>query len=443
MSAKQTGAFLPMNKTPPTVSAAEAVRIVRSGHTIYFGAFGCTPDILIDELCRFAKSGKLHNVRIVHTIVLNPAAYAAEEYDGIFHTDVLFAGDSIRKAMRAGFAEYIPVSLHESQRLFRERYIDCDVAFVAVSPPDEHGFVSLGLSVDMTLSVVETAKKVVAVVNPNIPRTLGDALVPLSTFDLLVEDDRPVREVIFPKTAHIDEVIGRHCAELIEDGACLQLGIGSIPNAILALLGGHRNLGIHSEMFSDGVIPLVEKGVITGSNKRIDPGKIVACFLMGSHRLHDFVHDNPMVRMKDVAYTNDPFIIAQNPKVVAVNSAIEIDLTGQVCADSIGETIYSGVGGQLDFVYGASRSPGGKAIIAMPSTTTKGTSKIVPTLSPGAGVVTPRSMVHYFVTEYGAVNLYGKTLQERARLLISVAHPDYREKLEQAARTRFGSLFHL
>ncbi|MEG2076315.1 MAG: acetyl-CoA hydrolase/transferase C-terminal domain-containing protein, partial [Victivallaceae bacterium] len=243
--------------------------------------------------------------------------------------------------------------------------------------------------------------------------------------------------------SEMDIVIGSHCAELIENGSCLQLGIGSIPNAILSQLSNHRDLGIHSEMFSDGVIPLVESGVINGSKKVIDQGKIVATFLMGSKRLYDFVNDNPLVKMRDVAYTNDPFIIAQNPNVVAINSAIEIDLTGQICADSIGTSIYSGVGGQMDFIYGASRSKGGKAIIAMSSVTTRKRSKIVPVLTSGGGVVTPRSYVHYFVTEYGIVNLYGKSLQERARLLISVAHPEHREALEKAARARFGNSFKL
>lgn len=430
-----------MSKTPAIVSAAEAVSHVRSGDFIYVSAFGCTPEILIEELCKAGRSGNLHDVKIFHTILLTEAEYAKPEFDGIFETRSPFIGDSTRRAAGEGRVQYIPISLHETQELFRAGYINADVAFIAVSPVDRHGYVSLGLSVDMTLAAVQTAKTVIAVQNPNIPRTFGDALIPYSAIDFIVEDDRPIKEVIYPAPSEIDKVIGTHCAELINDGDCLQLGIGSIPNAILSLLEGHKDLGLHSEMFSDGVIPLVEKGIITGRYKKIDQGKLVACFLMGSHKLHAFINDNPLVLMKDVRYTNDPFIIAQNPNVVSINSAIEVDLTGQICADSIGQKIYSGVGGQLDFIYGASRSEGGKAIIAMSSATNKGVSKIVPTLSPGAGVVTPRSMIHHFVTEYGRVDLYGKTLQERAGLLISVAHPSAREELARAARERFGSSF--
>ncbi len=430
-----------MSKTPAIVSAAEAVSRVRSGDFIYISAFGCTPEILIEELCKAGRSGNLHDVKIFHTILLTDAEYAKPEYEGIFETHSPFIGDSTRRAAGEGRVQYIPISLHETQSLFRAGYINVDTAFIAVSPPDRHGYVSLGLSVDMTLAAVQNAKTVIAVQNPNIPRTFGDALIPYSSIDFIVEDDRPIKEVIYPAPSEIDKVIGTHCAELINDGDCLQLGIGSIPNAILSLLEGHKDLGLHSEMFSDGVIPLVEKGIITGRYKKIDQGKLVACFLMGSHKLHAFINDNPLVLMKDVRYTNDPFIIAQNPNVVSINSAIEVDLTGQICADSIGQKIYSGVGGQLDFIYGASRSEGGKAIIAMSSATNKGVSKIVPTLSPGAGVVTPRSMIHHFITEYGRVDLYGKTLQERARLLISVAHPSAREELARAARERFGASF--
>ncbi len=432
-----------MFKMPAVVTPAEAVSNVLSGDSVYFSCFGCTPEILIEELCNAGRSGRLRGVKLIHTILLMDATYAAPEFDGVFETHTFFVGDSTRKPVKEGRVQYIPVSLHETQTLFRKKYIPIDVAFIAVSPPDKHGYVSLGLSVDMTLAVIQNAKKVIAVVNPNIPRTFGDALIPYSTIDMVVHDDRPIKEVIYPAPSEIDKIIGRHCAELINDGDCLQLGIGSIPNAILSLLENHKDLGLHSEMFSDGVIPLVEKGIITGRYKRIDQGKLVACFLMGSHKLHAYINDNPLVLMKDVRYTNDPFIISQNPNVVAINSAIEVDITGQICADSIGETIYSGVGGQLDFIYGASRSEGGKAIIAMSSCTNKGASKIVPTLTAGAGVVTPRSMIHHFVTEYGRVDLYGKSLQERARLLISIAHPSVRESLEKAARERFGSNFRI
>lgn len=426
-----------MTKTPAVVSPAEAISNIHSGDSVYFSCFGCTPEILIEELCRFGRTGYLHDVKIYHTILMTEATYAEPEFDGVFKTHTFFVSDNTRKAVKDGRVEYIPISLHETQELFRRKYIPIDVACIAVSPPDRHGYVSLGLSVDMTLAVIQNARKVVAVINPNIPRTFGDALIPYSSIDFAVYDDRPIKEVIYPAPSEIDKVIGRHCAELINDGDCLQLGIGSIPNAILSLLENHKDLGLHTEMFSDGVIPLVEKEIITGKYKRIDQGKLVACFLMGSHKLHSYINDNPLVLMKDVRYTNDPFIIAQNPNVVAINSAIEVDITGQICADSIGTTMYSGVGGQLDFIYGASRSEGGKAIIAMSSCTNKGASKIVPILRQGAGVVTPRSMIHHFVTEYGRVDLYGKSLQERAKLLISIAHPSAREELEKAACERF------
>jgi acyl-CoA hydrolase len=313
---------------------------------------------------------------------------------------------------------------------------------VQVCPPDDHGFVSLGTSVDATLAAIETAKTVIAVVNPKVPRSFGDALIPMSMIDIFVEDDTPLMPGHFTEPNEQEIAIGKHCAALIEDGACMQMGIGAIPNAVLAQLGGHKDLGIHTEMFADGVLPLVEKGVINGRNKALDRGKMVSTFLMGSQKVYDFLHNNPMVAMMDVAYTNDPFVVAQQPKMTAINSALQIDLTGQVCADSLGTKFFSGVGGQIDFIYGASRSKGGKSIIAMPSVTKNGISKIANTLTLGAGVVTTRNHIHWFVTEYGAVNLYGKSLQERARLLISVAHPDHREELDRAAFERYGSHYH-
>ncbi|MBR7127334.1 MAG: acetyl-CoA hydrolase/transferase family protein [Lentisphaeria bacterium] len=432
-----------MRKTPVQVTAAEAVSIVKPHDNIYFSCFACTPEIFIEELCDYAKKANLYDVSIYQTLLLTKCRYSSEEYKGIFNTKAFFVGDQIRKDVKAGLAEYLPVAFNETPAFFRNKEAELAVAFIAVSPPDEHGYVSLGLSVDMTLAAVQSAKKVVAVINKHVPRTFGDALIPFHMIDMYVENDREVSEVVYPESSEIDHIIGKHCAELINDGDCLQMGIGSIPNAILSCLENHNHLGIHSEMFSDGVIPLVEKGIIDGSCKQIDQGKLVASFLMGSHNLHRFVHDNPLVLMKEAAYTNDPFIIAQNNNVVAINSAIEIDLTGQVCADSIGEMIYSGVGGQLDFVYGANRAKNGRAVIAMSSLTNKGASKIVPTLAKGAGVVTPRSMIHHFVTEYGRVDLYGKSLPERAKLLISVAHPSVRDSLEEAAKLRFGSSFKL
>ncbi|MBQ3896322.1 MAG: 4-hydroxybutyrate CoA-transferase, partial [Paludibacteraceae bacterium] len=316
------------------------------------------------------------------------------------------------------------------------------VAFIQVCPPDKHGYVSLGTSVDACIAAMEVCETVIAVVNKYVPRAFGDAMIHMSKIDYFVEDDRPLIEKHYEAPNETDIAIGKNCAELIEDGACLQMGIGSLPNATLACLGNHKDLGVHTEMFADGVIDLVEKGVITGANKKLDRGKIVSTFLLGSNRVYNFVDNNEQVRMMDVAYTNDPFIIAQQPKMVAINSAIEIDLTGQVCADSIGVKQFSGSGGQIDFVYGASRSEGGKAIIAMPSMTKKGKSKIVPTLTTGASVVTTRFHVHWFVTEYGAVNLYGRSMQERAKLITSVADPSVREDLDKAAFERFGSHYH-
>ena len=310
---------------------------------------------------------------------------------------------------------------------------------IQVSPVDKHGYVSLGTSVDATLAAVECAKTVIAVINPNVPRAFGDAFIHISQIDIFCEDNTPLQEAHFAVPNEIETQIGKNCAALIEDGACLQMGIGSIPNAVLAQLTNHKDLGIHTEMFADGVLPLVESGVINGRNKGTDKGKMVSTFLMGSQKVYDFIDNNPGVLMMDVGYTNDPYIIAKNPKMTAINSALQVDITGQVCADSLGTTFYSGVGGQIDFIYGASQSKGGKAIIAMPSVTNKGVSKIAPVLNAGAGVVTTRAHMHYFVTEYGAVDLYGKSLQERAKAIISVAHPDHREALEKAAFERFGS----
>jgi acyl-CoA hydrolase len=326
--------------------------------------------------------------------------------------------------------------------LYRDGYLRCDVAMIQVSPPDDQGCVSLGTSVDATLAAIEVASTVIAVINPHVPQTFGDARIPVDKIHLWVEDDAPLMTGHFTTPDAIETAIGKHCAGLIDDGATLQMGIGAIPNAVLDQLEGHKNLGIHTEMFADGVIGLVEKGVINGSRKAIDQGKMVATFLLGSKNLYDFTHRNDQVRMMDVRYTNDPFVISRNPKVTAINSALQVDLTGQISADSLGTNFYSGVGGQVDFVYGASRSKGGKAIIAMPSVTDKGISKIAPVLLPGAGVVTTRAHMHWLVTEFGAVNLYGRSLQERARLIISIAHPSHREELDRSAFERFGSHFH-
>ena len=425
------------------ITADEAVKVVKSGDHVHLSSVASAPEVLIDALCRRGDAGALHHVYIYHLHTEGNAPYTHPRYQGIFHHHAFFVGQNVRKAVQTGYADYIPVFLSETQKLYRCGALPCNVAMIQVSPPDKHGFVSLGTSVDATLAAMECAQCVIAVVNKHVPRAFGDAMIPLSRIHLFVEDDTPlVQKHIAPPTPQ-ECAIGKHCAALIEDGATLQMGIGSIPDAVLDQLHGHKNLGVHTEMFADGVLNLVEKGVITGMAKNIDRGKLVSTFLMGSQKVYDFIDDNPMVAMMDVGYTNNPFIIAKNPKVTAINSAVEVDITGQVCADSIGTRFYSGVGGQVDFVYGASLSQGGKAIIAMPSVTKKGVSKIVATLAPGAGVVTTRSHIHWLVTEYGAVNLYGKSLQERAKLIISIAHPDHREALDKAAFERFGPGFTL
>jgi acyl-CoA hydrolase len=425
-----------------TMSPYEAVQVIKSDDHIHLSSVASAPQCLIKAMCARGRAGELRNIYIHHLHTEGPAPYTNSEFEGIFQLDTFFVGANVRNQVQKGFADYIPVFLGETQRLYREGYLPCNVAMVQVCPPDEYGYVSLGTSVDATLAAIETADRVIAVINPNVPRTFGDAMIPVSMIDIFVEDDSPLQSSQFLMPDKIETAIGRHCAGLIEDGATLQLGIGAIPNAVLNQLGGHKNLGIHTEMFADGVIPLVENGVINGTSKAIDCGKMVATFLLGSQKLYDHVHNNYQVLMMDVGYTNDPFIIAKNPKVTAINSALQIDLTGQICADSLGIKFYSGVGGQVDFAYGASRSQGGKSIIAMPSVTGDGTSKIAPVLLPGAGVVTTRAHMHWLVTEYGAVNLYGRSLQERARLIISIAHPSHQDDLDKAAFERFGSHYH-
>src|SRR5574344_689762 len=428
-------------KTYKAVTPQEAVRVIKSNDHIHLSSVASTPQCLVDAMCQRGKTGEFKNVYVHHLHTEGNAPYASNEFEGIFQHDAFFVGGNVRKDVQAGYADYIPIFLSETQKLYREKYLPVDVVMLQVCPPDEHGFVSMGTSVDATLAAIEMAKTVIAVVNPCMPRSYGDALIPMSMIDIFVEDSSPLFPAHFSEPTQEEATIGKYCAELIEDGACLQMGIGAIPNAVLAQLGNHKDLGIHTEMFADGVLPLVENGVINGRNKKLDNGKMVSTFLMGSQKVYEFIDNNPMVAMMDVAYTNDPFVIAQQPKMTAINSALQIDITGQVCADSLGTKFFSGVGGQVDFIYGASRSKGGKAIIAMPSVTNKGISKISSTLAPGAGVVTTRNHIHWFVTEYGSVNLYCRPLQERAKLIISVAHPDHREALEQAAFERYGSHF--
>ncbi|MBR2015160.1 MAG: acetyl-CoA hydrolase/transferase family protein [Alistipes sp.] len=423
-------------------TAQEAVKVIKSGDHVHLSSVASAPQCLIKAMCERGRNGELKDVHIHHLHTEGPAPYSEPEFEGIFQLDSFFVGGNVRKTTQAGYADYIPIFLSETQKLYRSGAVPCNVAMIQVSTPDQHGYVSLGTSVDATLAAVECADHVIAVVNKYVPRAFGDAMIHSSKIDLFVADDQPLEEAHFTTPNEVEVKIGKYCAELIEDGATLQMGIGAIPNAVLAQLGGHKNLGIHTEMFADGVLPLVEAGVINGEAKNIDKGKMVSTFLMGSQKVYDFIHDNPGVLMMDVGYTNDPFIIAKNDRVTAINSALQVDLTGQVCADSLGRKFYSGVGGQIDFIYGASLSKGGKAIIAMPSITNKGISKISDVLTEGAGVVTTRNHIHWFVTENGAVDLYGKSLQERARLIISVAHPSAQEALDEAAFNRYGSHHH-
>ena len=424
------------------VSPQEAVKVIKSGDRVHLSSVAVTPHTLLKPLVERGRNGELYDVKIQHIHIEGQVDYANPEFEGIFQSEQFFVAGNMRKQTQAGYADYIPVFLSETQKLIREGYLKVNVAMIMCSVPDKFGFVSLGTSVDATLAAVECADTVIAAVNPNVPRCWGDAMIHVDQIDIFVEDDLKLYTHSFADLTPEEIQIGINVAALVEDGACLQLGIGGIPNAVLAQLGNHKDLGVHSEMFSDGILPLVEKGIITGKYKNIDRGRMVASFLMGTQELYDFVNDNPRVAMMDVAHTNNVAVIRKLDKVTAINSALAIDITGQVCADSIGTKHYSGVGGQIDFIRGAGHSKGGKPIIALPSVTAKGVSKITPTLIEGSGVVSTRANIHWVVTEYGAVNLYGKTLQERARQLISIAHPAHREALEKAAFERYGSHFH-
>lgn len=413
------------------VSPEEALRFVRSDHNIYIHASAAAPQVLIDAMVNAAP--RLKNVKIFHLHTDCVADYANPEYEGIFEVNSLFIGPNVRKATWEGRANFIPVFLSDVPNLFRSGTIPLDVALIQVSPPDKHGYCSMGTSVEASRAAMQMASKVIAQVNKFMPRTHGDGLIHYSEIDAMVDGNFPLPEVILPEPNEVEHQIGQHVADLIEDGSTLQMGIGTIPNSVLAKLTRHKDLGVHTEMFSDGVIPLVESGVINNRLKAVHPGKIVSGFVFGSKKLYDFIDDNPLVNMLDIAYVNDVRTIRKNPKVVAINSAIEVDITGQVCADSIGSRFYSGVGGQMDFIRGASLSKGGKPIIALASQTNKGESKIVPVLKPGAGVVTTRAHVQYVVTEYGVAQLYGKPIKRRIRDMIDIAHPDHREWLEEKA----------
>lgn len=422
----------------PIVTPEQAVSVIQSGNRVFVHSVTQTPHRLIAAL--MDRADQLTDVEICHIHTEGPLPYLDPKYQGIFKPNAFFIGGNMRKQLNQGIGDYVPVFLSEVPLLFSRRILPVDVALIQVSPPDQHGYCSLGPSVDVSLSAIHAAKYVIAQVNPNVPRTHGDGMIPVSLIHAAIEVNDPIYEVHPGDISVTDRKIGQYIASLVDDGATLQLGIGGIPNATLAELTSHKGLGIHTEMFSDGVIDLVERGVITGEHKRVLPYKVVSSFVMGSQRVYDFINDNPAVTMKEASYTNDTSIIRRNPKVTAINSCIEVDLTGQVCADTIGTFQYSGVGGQMDFVRGASLSEGGKPIIAMPSVTSRGDSKIVSFLKEGAGVTTTRAHVHYIVTEFGIANLYGQNLRQRAKALINIAHPDHREALEQQAFERFKSL---
>ena len=420
-----------------TSTAEVAVSGVKSGDRVFIHGMAAAPSELIEALVN--RADELLNVEITHLHTEAPAPYIDPKYRGIFYTRALFVGANVRPGIATGMVDYVPVFLSEVPRLFRSGMLPIDWAFMHVSPPDKHGYCSLGISVDASLAALQTARHAVAIVNPQMPRTHGDSHIHIDRFEHLVPVDRPLPEHLPAAISETEARIGKYVTELIEDGATLQMGIGAIPNAVLAALKGHKQLGIHTEMFSDGVIDLVECGAITGELKTQHPGKIVAGFVSGTQRLYDFVDDNPNVSFRDIAYVNDTAVIRKLPKMTAINSAIEIDVTGQVCADSIGTRQYSGVGGQMDFVRGAMLSPGGKSIFALPSITSKGESRIVNTLKPGAGVVTTRAHVMYVATEYGVANLQGKTLKERAVALARIAHPEHRSELQESIHQRFGN----
>lgn len=417
-------------------TAEEAVKAIKSGDHVWIHG-GCNnPEELIHAMV--GRASELSNVTVIHILTFGRADYADPKFEGVFRHRALFTGPNVRQAVNEGRADFVPVHLSQIPRLITSGILPVDVAMIHISPPDEHGFCSFGVGVECTKAAAEAARTVIALVNRQMPRALGDAFIHVSRLTHVVEIDRPVLEL--PQAQEIGPVakaIGSHIAELIEDGSTLQMGIGEIPDAVLLFLKEKKQLGIHTEMFSDGLVELVESGVVTNEKKTLHRGKTIASFVLGSKRTFDFLDNNPFVEFHPSDYVNNPFIIAQNAKMVAINSALAVDLTGQVCADSLGTSIYSGFGGQVDFIRGAAASEGGKPIIALPSTAKGGTvSRIVDVLAPGSGVVTTRADVHYVVTEFGVASLFGKSLKERAAELIRVAHPDFRDELRSAARRR-------
>lgn len=423
------------------MTADEAVRLIKSGDHVFIQGSTSIPEVLVEAMAR--RGNELRNVRLYQgfAVAKGPAPYCREECADAFYPDPCFISNSVREWIDKGNGSTTPCFLGEVPRLFREGICPVDVCLLNCSLPDKNGYVSYGVSADLAYSAAESAKIVIAQINRRMPFSFGDPVIHLSQLAAAVEVDDPLVEVPTPEPTPAEIALGNNVAALIPDGATLQIGVGGIPNAIIRALADHKHLGVHTEAMTDGLLPLMESGAIDNSMKRVMPGKSVASLALGSRRLYEFMDYNPDIIFKDVAWTNDPFRIAQNPKVMSINSCLEIDLTGQICSDSIGTHMFSGVGGQVDFVYGSSRSEGGKSFLTMLSTTRKGMSKIKPVLTPGAGVVTTRYMAHYIATEHGCVCLRGKDLAERARLLISIADPSAREELERAARERYGRAF--
>ncbi|HNP00275.1 MAG TPA: acetyl-CoA hydrolase/transferase C-terminal domain-containing protein, partial [Ferruginibacter sp.] len=404
------------------VTPQEALSIIQSDTRVFIHGSVCTPVFLLHELAR--EKDRLRNVELVAITLKGDIELDKPEYAGSFHINSLFVSGPIRNAVAEGRADFIPVFLSDIPDLFKNNILELDTAIVQVSPPDRHGYCSLGVSVDIARAAVDSARQIIALVNPLMPRTHGDGMIHTDRFTRMVFHESPLPEESYTsKVGETERIIGQHIAGMIEDGSTLQMGIGTIPDAVLSFLGNHKNLGVHTEMLSDGIIDLVEKDVINNKCKCKHPNKTITSFAIGSRRLYDYVNDNSSFNFLDIDYVNNPHVIRQNPKVIAINSAIEVDLTGQVCADSIGELQYSGIGGQMDFMRGAALSVGGKPIIALNSRTNKGVPRIVPHLKDGAGVVTTRGHVHYVVTEYGIAYLFGKNLRQRAKLLIDIAHP--------------------
>lgn len=417
------------------VVAEDAVEEIRSNQRVYISGNAANPYVLAEALA--ARKEELQNVELVHVLLLGDDPFSKPEMEGHFRHNSLFVGPADRKAINEGRADYVPIFLHQIPDLFYSGQMPIDVAMLHLTPPDEHGFMSYGVEVLCSKAAAESAKVVIAQVNEKMPRVLGDSFIHVSRVDKIVEVSEPLPELAKKSFSEVEKKIGRYIADLIEDGSTLQLGIGGIPDAVLAALKNRRDLGSHTEMVSDGVMEAIESGVITGSKKTYHPNKVILTFLLGSEKLYDFADNNPIFEAHPTDYTNDPFIVARNDKMVAINSAIEVDITGQICSDSIGTYIYSGFGGQVDFIRGAAHSKGGKPIIALPSTAKDGNmSRIVPFLKKGAGVVTTRADVKYVVTEYGCAYLHGKNLQERTRALIDIAHPNFRDDLIQEAKSR-------